>query len=127
MKPLNRLYWGAAFAALAAVPAGAVLADEPSHEHPAAAAPADPEHGGPSGAVGSERGTGMMDMPMMKQHMQRMMEGMKKIHAAKPGAERERLMEEQMQLMTEHMDMMTRMMEMGGGKGPMMQGGAAPK
>lgn len=55
-------------------------------------------------------GTGMMDMPMMKDHMSKMHDHMKSVKAAKSDADRTRLMEEHMEMMDDHMDMMMKMM-----------------
>lgn len=65
---------------------------------------------------------GMMDMPMMKEHMSRMQENMKQMKSAKSDKERMRLMQEHMEMTDEHMGMMMKMC--GGMKSSMPAGGA---
>lgn len=81
----------------------------PDNAAPAAAVSSRAE-AGPSMDVGM--GTnGMMDMPMMKEHMHKMRDHMQKMRSAKSDAERSKMTSEQMSMMMDHMDMMMKMMD----------------
>ncbi len=76
-------------------------------------------------ALGSSHAEqGMMDMPMMKQHMAKMKEHMAEAQAAESEEERLAHMEEHMKMMGEHMEMMMHMMEMMHGEGMKQKHGA---
>lgn len=85
-------------------------------DKPPAQMPPVQQHGAGGGqamgmSMGSDKSMGMMDMPMMKEHMAQMREHMQKMQSAKSMDERQRLMQEHMQMMDDHMGMMMRMME----------------
>lgn len=70
---------------------------------------------------------GMMNMPMMQEHMSQMQEHMKKMKAAKTDQERMQLMQEHMEMMDQHMGMMMKMMgKQSCNMAPAAEGPAAP-
>jgi hypothetical protein len=101
-----------AYIAMLAVGFGAAWADDAHHPDVPTKTPVAPSEG---------KGAGMVNMPMMQEHMLQMQQQMEKIQHSKDAAEKDRLMQEHMQAMLEHMKMMQGMMN-----GGMMSAGAMP-
>lgn len=85
---------------------------------------AEMDKAGVSAACKDQGGMGMMNMPMMKDHMAQMQDQMKRMKAAKSDKERMKLMQEHMEMMDAHMSMMIDMMD--GGMGNTLAPAEAP-
>lgn len=87
----------------------ATWAADPAPEQKQAMQPRGSSNGNGMGMGAAKGCRGMMNLPMLQQHMTQMREHMQKMKAATTAKERERLMQEHMQMMDDHMGMMMQM------------------